>query len=170
MAMGDNLETTILANQIWKSDVLPRIQTFSQMCLHNNIGFRKCFGTRGVLEDINCLLCNRETKSILHALHDCEKIKPVQIQLGIEWTNPYFWIEISKIGQNLMGKQLNVSSLEILLQNLSSFLLFGLYGKTGTIWSLKGKAKTQAWQQKLRTKMWSIIFVHPRLEVQTDQS
>lgn len=46
---------------------------------------------RGLLEDTNCSLCNREIESILHALLDCEKIKLVWIQLGILRTHPLFW-------------------------------------------------------------------------------
>jgi len=91
MAMGDELMTTFLANWIWKLDILPRIQTFVWMCAHNSIGVRKCLGKKGLLEDTNCPLCNKETESILHALLDCEKIKPVWIQLGILWTYPLFW-------------------------------------------------------------------------------
>ena len=79
MAMGVNSETTVLANWIWNSNVLPRIQTFTWMCAHNSIGVQECLGRKGVLEDINYPLCNRETKSILHALCDCEKINLVWI-------------------------------------------------------------------------------------------
>ena len=85
MAMGEDSETAVLANWIWRSDVLPRIQTFTWMRAHNSIGVWECLGRRGVLEDINYPSCNWEIKSILHTLHDCEKIKPVWIQLGIEW-------------------------------------------------------------------------------------
>lgn len=46
---------------------------------------------KGLLEDTNCSLCNREIESILHALLDCEKIKLVWIQLGILRTHPLFW-------------------------------------------------------------------------------
>ena len=49
------------------------------MCAHNSIGVRECFGRKGVMEEINCPLCNRETELVLHAFHDCEKIKPVWI-------------------------------------------------------------------------------------------
>ena len=90
MAMGDELMTTFLANWIWKLDILPRIQTFVWMCAHNSIGVWKCLGKKGLLEDTSCPLRNRETESILHALLDCEKIKPVWIQLGILWTYPLF--------------------------------------------------------------------------------
>ena len=34
------------------------------MCTHNSIGVQECLGRRGVLEDINYPLCNRETESI----------------------------------------------------------------------------------------------------------
>ena len=88
--MRDDSKATFLASWIWKSDILPRIQTFTWMCAHNSIGVRECFERKGVLEEMNCPLCNRETESVLHAFHDCEKIKPVWIQLGIKMDGSLF--------------------------------------------------------------------------------
>lgn len=91
MAMGDDLTLSFSVNWIWKLDILPRIQTFVWTCAHNSISVRDCFRRRGLMEDAKCPLCNRGAKSILHALLDCEKIKPVWNHLGILWTDPCFW-------------------------------------------------------------------------------
>ena len=65
----------------WKVNILPRIQTFVWMCLHNSIGIKECLAKRGVLVDPICPLCLSEPESIIHALRDCSKVREFWTQL-----------------------------------------------------------------------------------------
>lgn len=79
IAMGEDYVELFPGKWIWKVDILPRIQTFTWQCLHNSIGVKDCLVRRGMLEDVICLICLRDPKTILHALRDCRKIKPLWI-------------------------------------------------------------------------------------------
>lgn len=72
-------------------DILPRIQTFTWQCLYNSIGVKDCLVRRGMLEDATCPICLRDPETILLALCDCRKIKPIWTQLGVKWAYRNFW-------------------------------------------------------------------------------
>ena len=60
---------------IWKVKILPRIQSFVWLCLHNSIGVKDCLLSRGIVLESSCPLCHSANESILHALRDCEVVK-----------------------------------------------------------------------------------------------
>ena len=70
-------------NWIWKVKVLPRIQTFFWLCLHNSIGVRDCLFSRGIVFDRSYPMCHSSNESIMHALRDCAVVKLIWIQLGV---------------------------------------------------------------------------------------
>ena len=72
---------------IWKLNTLPRVKTFLWMCAHGSIGVKACLVRRGVVNEESCPICKRTSKSILHALRDCHKVKEVWEQLGVQRTN-----------------------------------------------------------------------------------
>ena len=76
---------------IWNVKILPRIQTFVWLCLHNNIGVRECLARRGFLNELGCPLCNSGSKSILHAFRDCEVVKLFWSYLGINGPDNHFF-------------------------------------------------------------------------------
>ena len=76
---------------IWKLNTLPRIKTFLWMCAHGSIGVKACLVRRGVVEEESCPICQRASETILHALRDCQNVKEVWRQLGIQRTNRVFW-------------------------------------------------------------------------------
>ena len=55
-------------NWIWKVKILPRIQSFVWLCLHNSIGVRECLARRGIVTKSACPLCHLGSESILHTL------------------------------------------------------------------------------------------------------
>ena len=76
---------------IWNVKILPRIQNFVWLCLHNNIGVRECLARKGLLNELGCPLCNSVSESILHALRDCEVVKPFWSYLGINGPDNHFF-------------------------------------------------------------------------------
>lgn len=62
---------------IWKSKVLPRIQSFVWLRYHESIGVKECLNHRGMLLDTHCPLCHSSSESILHALRDCNVVKHI---------------------------------------------------------------------------------------------
>ena len=46
---------------------------------------------RGIVEEESCLVCSEEPETIILALRDCPRVKPVWLQLGINATNGVFW-------------------------------------------------------------------------------
>ncbi|KAL0011764.1 hypothetical protein SO802_006872 [Lithocarpus litseifolius] len=56
---------------IWKLKVLPRIQSFIWMCIHNSIATRERLASRGLQVDTVCSMCNLHPETIIHLLRDC---------------------------------------------------------------------------------------------------
>ena len=71
LAMGSEEIAPFIASWIWKAPTLPSIKTFLWQCAHNSIAIKECLTIRGVVEDENCPICNREIESTLHTLRDC---------------------------------------------------------------------------------------------------
>ena len=87
---------------IWKVRTLPRIQSFVWLCCHESIEVKECLNRRGMLADGQCPLCHASSESILHALRDCEVVKQVWYQLGVnQGSNSFFsnnlqdWLEVN---------------------------------------------------------------------------
>ena len=76
---------------IWKLNTLPCIKTFLWMCAHGSIGVKTCLVRRRVVEEESYPICQRALETILHALRDCQKVKEVWRQLGIQRTDQVFW-------------------------------------------------------------------------------
>ena len=55
----------------WKLKVLPRIQFFIWMCLHNSIATQERLVSRGLQMSLLCPLCNSYPETIVHLLRDC---------------------------------------------------------------------------------------------------
>ena len=95
---------------IWKSKVLPRIQSFVWLCYHESIGVRECLNHRCMLLDTQCPLCHTSNESILHALRDCNLVKHIWNQLGENRVNRSFfssnlqeWLEENGTKQQVIG-------------------------------------------------------------------
>ena len=82
---------TFTASWIWKALTLPRIKSFLWQCAHNSIVVKECLKRRGVVEDGNCPICNREVETILHALRDCPHVQLVWRQIAVQMSNHGFW-------------------------------------------------------------------------------
>ena len=69
---------------IWKINILPRIQVFVWMYLHDSIDLKDCFlMARGIVNDTISALCRRELEMIIHALRACDVVKTNWNQLEI---------------------------------------------------------------------------------------
>ena len=97
-------------NWIWKAKILPRIQSFVWLCLHNSIGVRECLAWRGIVTESGCPLCHSGNESILHALRDCDVVKPVWSQLGVNslnnrffTSNVFVWLEENGTNHQVSG-------------------------------------------------------------------
>ena len=105
IAMG--AETDMVVSDfgwIWKLNTLPRIKTFLWMCAHGSIGVKACLVRRKVFEEESCPICQRVSKTILHALRDCQKVKEVWRQLEIQRTDRAFWISNLQDGIKINSK------------------------------------------------------------------
>ncbi|XP_065634371.1 uncharacterized protein LOC136069594 [Quercus suber] len=67
---------------IWKLQTLQKIQFFLWKCAHNSIGVNGCLSARGMEVDSRCPRCLKETETIIHALRNCNLVKPVWNELG----------------------------------------------------------------------------------------
>ena len=76
---------------ILKLQTLPRIQMFFWKCMHSSIGVKNWLASRGIPIDADCLLCYDQAESISHALQDCQVVKHVWLQLGIQDSDPLFF-------------------------------------------------------------------------------
>lgn len=92
IAVGAAPSQTFTASWIWKSKTLPRIRTFLWKCAHDSIGVKYCLVRRGVVDDDICPICQRDPKTVLHALRDWSRVKAVWIHLGVKLTNQGFWL------------------------------------------------------------------------------
>lgn len=98
-------------NWIWKAKILPRIQTFVWLCLHNSIGVRECLFSRGIASDSSCPMCHSSNESIMHALRDCDVVKLIWVQLGVrDVDNRFFergiqeWLKVNGTNKHTMGQ------------------------------------------------------------------
>ena len=89
---------------IWKLNTLPKIRTFLWRCFHNSIGVMSCLVRRGVDVDELCPICQRDPESIIHAIRDCNWVKEVWVQLGVDSSNHKFWMSNIQDWINLNGK------------------------------------------------------------------
>ena len=76
---------------IWKLKVLPRIQFFIWMCLHNSIATRERLVSRGLRMSLLCPLCNSYPETIVHLLRDCHVAANCWQNLGIGVCTPEFY-------------------------------------------------------------------------------
>ena len=102
--MGSEEITPFTTSWIWKASTLPHIKTFLWQCAHNSIAVKECLTRKGVVEDENCPICNREIESTLHALRDCPWVQLVWRQLGVQKTNHRFWTSNLTNWLNLNGR------------------------------------------------------------------
>ena len=51
--------------------------------MQQSIGVKECLANRGIPLDTTCPLCHLEVESILHALRDCNLVKPIWHQLSL---------------------------------------------------------------------------------------
>ena len=105
IAMG--AETDMVVSDfgwIWKLNTLPRIKTFLWMYAHGSIGVKACLVRRRVVEEESCPICQRVSKTILHALRDYQKVKEVWRQLEIQRTNRAFWTSNLQDGIKINSK------------------------------------------------------------------
>lgn len=79
-------------NWIWKLQTLPKIQFFLWKCAHNSIGVNGCLSARGMEVDSRCPWCLKETETIIHALRNCELVKPVWDELGAMGIDKEFFV------------------------------------------------------------------------------
>ena len=84
-------DSSFTGQRVWKTNILPFIQTFVWMCLHNSIGVKECLTKRGVQVDPSCPLCLSQTESIFHALRDCRIVKNFWAQLEAKEVNTSFF-------------------------------------------------------------------------------
>ncbi|XP_075633967.1 uncharacterized protein LOC142606517 [Castanea sativa] len=91
LTLGVDSIPSINCGWIWKFETLPRIKTFLWQCAHDSIGVKGCLMRRGMGEDDRCPICQADSKSILHALRDCSRVRAVWTQLGVEARNQDFW-------------------------------------------------------------------------------
>lgn len=91
--------------------MLPRIQTFVWLCLHNSIEVKECLNLRGMLSDTQLHFCHTSSESIIHAFHDCGVVKHIWDQLGENWLNRSFsnkniyeWLEENGTKQQIIGQ------------------------------------------------------------------
>ena len=106
---------------IWKVKILPRIQSFVWLCLHNSIGVKDCLLTRGIVLENSCPLCHSTNESILHALRDCEVVKLIWSQLGVHDVDNIFferdiqeWLKINSTNKKPTGQLLIPWSIQFL--------------------------------------------------------
>ena len=76
---------------IWKLCTLPKIQMFMWKCLHQAIGVKECMVARGMQLNGSCPMCNAANESIIHALRDCNVVKPTWHLLGVHSSNTNFF-------------------------------------------------------------------------------
>ena len=96
---------------IWKVKILPRIQSFVWLCLHNSIGVKDCLLSRGIVPESSCPLCHSTNESILHALRDCEVMKHIWSQLGVRDVDNHFferdiqeWLKVNSTNKKPTGQ------------------------------------------------------------------
>ena len=82
LAINFSSNVSSAGSWIWKLATLPRIQIFIWKCMKQSIGVRECLANRGIPLETTCPLCHIEVESILHALRDCNLVRPIWYQLG----------------------------------------------------------------------------------------
>ena len=82
MASGLIHNSAFSGQWICKLDTLPKIQFFLWKCVHNSIGVNGCLSARGMEVDARCPRCIKENETIIHALRNCDVVRPVWNKLG----------------------------------------------------------------------------------------
>ena len=97
---------------IWKLCTLPKIQMFMWKCLHQAIGVKECLAARGMQLNGSCPMCNAANESIIHALRDCNVVKPTWHLLGVHSSNTNFFSQgiIDWLNTNAKSKWLASSN------------------------------------------------------------
>lgn len=118
LATNSSSNDSFSGSWIWKLPSLPRIQIFIWKCMKQSIGVKECLANKGIPLDTTCPLCHLEAESIMHALQDCNLVKPTWFQLGTHCLYPFFfyqdireWLTANcrlKSSQNAMGIPWNV--------------------------------------------------------------
>ena len=111
---------------IWKINILPRIQVFVRMYLHDSIDLKDCFlMARGIVNDTICALSRRELVMIIHALRACDVVKTIGTSWKLTILIVIFSLVISKIGLEKTAKCNIVRFLIIPPGRSPSYLQFG---------------------------------------------
>ena len=70
---------------VWKTKAPPKIQFLIWLCVHNSLPMAEVLGSRGLILDPMCKVCNRSNKSIEHLLRDCEIAHKVWQELQVPY-------------------------------------------------------------------------------------
>lgn len=98
---------------VWKLDVLPRIQYFGWLLVHDRLPTSEVLRKRGCIQSSICPLCCAHVENFLYALHDCQFASIVWLQLGVVAKDKYFFDYDCKgwLAVNLKGKtQVNLDN------------------------------------------------------------
>ncbi|KAL0007753.1 hypothetical protein SO802_009255 [Lithocarpus litseifolius] len=90
-AKGFDAKSKLESKWIWKADTLPRKKSFLWQCAHNSIRVKAYFARRGVVEEVNCPICQEEVDTVLHALRDYSRVRLVWRKLGVKVGDWVFW-------------------------------------------------------------------------------
>ena len=63
---------TMSFNWVWKTDTPPNFQLFLWLCLHSSLPTAEVLGSRGLMLDPVCKICNRENETIEHLFKSCD--------------------------------------------------------------------------------------------------
>ena len=63
---------TMSFNWVWKTDTPPKVQFFMWLCLHGSLPTAEVLGSRGLILDSVCKICNKENETIEHLFKRCD--------------------------------------------------------------------------------------------------
>ena len=96
-----NLDT-LSFKWVWKSETLPKIQFLIWLCLHDSLPTAHVLGSRGLILDPLCKLCNKHYETIEHLFRGCEVAHQFWMQLQVphctrnSFTFPFkAWMEVN---------------------------------------------------------------------------
>ena len=91
---------------VWKSEILPKIQFLIWLCLHDGLPTAQVLGSRGLILDPVCKLCNKHYETIEHLFRGCETAHQFWLQLQAphcnrnSFTLPFkTWLEVNCIDE-----------------------------------------------------------------------
>lgn len=81
-------------------------------CLHQAIGVKECLVARGMQLNGSYPMCHEANESIIHALRDCNVVKPTWYQLRVHNNNSTFFTQGIKewLSTNAKSKRLSSST------------------------------------------------------------